>query len=529
MSFTRTRLQLLVVILLVFGVFFRFVNLDQKLYWFDEVYTSLRIAGYTATEVVQEVFNGQEIGPQDLKKYQSVSIKRGLPDTVRSLVLEDPHQTPLYYLIARWWAQWFGDSVTSLRSLSALISLLAFPCIYWLCIELFNSSTVGKVAVALIAVSPFHVLYAQEARPYALWTVAILLSSAALLRALRIQTNLAWGAYAATVILGVYSHLFFLLVMVSYIIYIFVTKEARFGKNIVNYLFASLLGLVAFAPWLFVINSGVQQIQSFTEWITFQVSLSSLLNSWVRNIGLFFLDVQPVNSGKLQPVYLLIVLLVVYALYFLYKKAQKQAWFVVTLIIVTALALVIPDLLLGGVRSTVTRYLIPCCLGIQIAIAYLIADQIAHSPLTNGSQRVGKVLMMMLAVTGIVSCALISQRDIWWNKLYVDYRSPQTAAIVNNNTRPLLISESHSSETLTIGNLLSLSHLLDSDVRLQLVVKPNLPRIPSSFDEVFLLDPSDSLRRRLEEEKTYKARAIFMPGKLWKLEKLKAGTEHSSK
>lgn len=44
--------------------------------------------------------------------------------------------------------------------------------------------------MALIAVSPFHVLYAQEAREYSLWTVTILLSSAALLRAMRVKTKL---------------------------------------------------------------------------------------------------------------------------------------------------------------------------------------------------------------------------------------------------------------------------------------------------------------------------------------------------
>lgn len=44
------RLYLLITILLVLGIFFRFVNLEQKVYWTDEVLTSSRIAGYTAKE-----------------------------------------------------------------------------------------------------------------------------------------------------------------------------------------------------------------------------------------------------------------------------------------------------------------------------------------------------------------------------------------------------------------------------------------------------------------------------------------------
>ncbi len=69
-----------------------------------------------------------------------------------------------------------------MRSLPAIISLLAFPCIHWLCLELFEESITGSVAIAVIAVSPFHLAYAQEARQYSLWVLITLLSSEALLR-----------------------------------------------------------------------------------------------------------------------------------------------------------------------------------------------------------------------------------------------------------------------------------------------------------------------------------------------------------
>ncbi|MEG3987264.1 hypothetical protein QUA13_08880 [Microcoleus sp. S28C3] len=46
------------------------------------------------------------------------------------------------------------------------------------------------IAVGLLAVSPLHVLYAQEARPYCLWPALILISCASLLRAMRLETKL---------------------------------------------------------------------------------------------------------------------------------------------------------------------------------------------------------------------------------------------------------------------------------------------------------------------------------------------------
>jgi hypothetical protein len=43
-----TSWQILLVIILVLGLFFRFANLDRKVYWSDETFTSLRVSGYTA-------------------------------------------------------------------------------------------------------------------------------------------------------------------------------------------------------------------------------------------------------------------------------------------------------------------------------------------------------------------------------------------------------------------------------------------------------------------------------------------------
>ncbi|HAZ43593.1 MAG TPA: hypothetical protein DCZ55_03710, partial [Cyanobacteria bacterium UBA11371] len=158
--------KVLTIVILVIGIFFRFLNLDLKVYWPDETFTSLRIAGYTEKEVVENIYQGQVIGLEDLQKYQRLNSEKGIGDTIKGLAIEEPQHTPFYYSMVRLWAQLFGDSVAIIRSLSAWISLLAFPCIYWLCIELFNSPVTGWVAIALLSISPFHVVYAPEARPY---------------------------------------------------------------------------------------------------------------------------------------------------------------------------------------------------------------------------------------------------------------------------------------------------------------------------------------------------------------------------
>ena len=109
-------LQCLIIALLLLGIFFRFVNLDRKLFWYDETVTAVRNAGYTRSEIVEQLFDGREIGVEDLQKYLHTNSQKGLLDTMHSLALEDPQHPPLYYAIARFWAKWFGNSAAVART-----------------------------------------------------------------------------------------------------------------------------------------------------------------------------------------------------------------------------------------------------------------------------------------------------------------------------------------------------------------------------------------------------------------------------
>ena len=68
-------LKILVVIVLMLGVFFRLFNIDRKVYWFDETFTSLRISGYTESEVVTKVCNGQVASQESKVKSQKSKVR----------------------------------------------------------------------------------------------------------------------------------------------------------------------------------------------------------------------------------------------------------------------------------------------------------------------------------------------------------------------------------------------------------------------------------------------------------------------
>ncbi|MBD2447264.1 glycosyltransferase family 39 protein [Nostoc sp. FACHB-152] len=507
-------------VILLLGIFFRFFNLNEKVYWHDEAYTSLRISGYTKAEFVHQVFDGQVIGVNSIQKYQRPNSEKGVTDTINSLAVDDSQHPPLYYVMLRLWVQIFGNSIIAIRSLSAIISLLAFPCIYWLCLELFESPRIALTSLVILAVSPLHILYAQEARQFSLWTVTILLESAVMLRAIRLRHQLWWRVYAVTVALGLYTFLFSGLVAIAHGIYIIVRERFRFTKTIKAYLTATSIGLIAFIPWIVVVINNLEQIDQTTASVQTRLSISSLVSAWLTNITYLFgdfwryepffpdLNFPGLRLGKfLTP---LILILVIYSFLFVYRQASPRVWlFIFILSGVTGLALILPDVIIGGKLSFRPRYFMPSYIGIQLAVSYLLATQIMSANLIT--RKFWQMILVILVCIGVLSCSVSSQAETWWNK--GSHANPQIARIINKTNKPLLISSNNS---LNIGDLMSLSHLLSEKVQIQLVIEPKMPQIPKGFSQIFLYNPSKAFQSKLEEK--YKLNLADKRGRLWQIE-----------
>ncbi|MBI3959227.1 MAG: glycosyltransferase family 39 protein, partial [Chloroflexi bacterium] len=79
---------------------------------------------------------------------------------------------PLYYTLLHGWIGLFGDLQGPVRGLSALCSTLAVPLFYAGVRRLVDRPT-ALIAVFILAISPFHVRFAQETRMYGLLTLAV--------------------------------------------------------------------------------------------------------------------------------------------------------------------------------------------------------------------------------------------------------------------------------------------------------------------------------------------------------------------
>ncbi|MGB8688087.1 MAG: glycosyltransferase family 39 protein, partial [Microcoleus sp.] len=482
--------------------------------------------------------------PSDLQKYQQINSEHNLTDTLNSLATEDPQHPPLYYILARYWAQWFGSSVTAMRSLAAVISLLVFPSIYWLAWELFESSNVAWMAIAIFAISPYHILFAQEARQYSLWTVTTILSSAALLRAMRatdanqnpIWLVYHWTIYAIMTTLGFYTHLLFVCVAAAHAIYVAIIANWRDVKTFIAYYVAALLALIAFMPSLVNVVENFNQIRSTTVWAE-QTSLLRLVTRWVGAVSIAFFDfgidgnASATQLALLIPLSIIILALVGYAIYLLCRQTPKRVWLLILLLIATtAFFLAVPDIMKGGRRSTNPRYLVPCYVGIQLAVAYLLSVKISSNFANFTHKKMWKLFIVALFSLGIVSGVISSQADIWWNKGSGWLRAElEVASAVNQASKPLIVSDAN------IAYIMPLSYRLEPKVKLLIeprcytscyknrdlaLAKPKIPRIPNGFSEVFLYKPSSALRSGIQQQ-NYQIDSVIgtVELNLWKLTK----------
>jgi mannosyltransferase len=127
------------------------------------------------------------IGSQGLWIDEAFSIwlaRQPLAGMIRWVATVDQHP-PLYYALLHAWVRVFGDGEAGVRMLSALCGILTIPMVYLLGRQMADER-VGLVGALILAVSPFHVRFSQEARMYAVLTLSaslVLYASAKLLGA----------------------------------------------------------------------------------------------------------------------------------------------------------------------------------------------------------------------------------------------------------------------------------------------------------------------------------------------------------
>jgi len=491
---------------ILLGIGFRFFEIDRKLYWHDEAYTSIRAAGFTRQEIDDELFQNRIVPAPELQKYQRIKPGSTEADTIRSLALEDPQHPPLYFLMARWWMQQFGSSLTASRSLPAILSLLSLPLMYALARELFASNLVALLATALLALSPFDILFAQTARQYSLLTATVIGSSWLLLRAVRLRGWQNWVFYSLAIALGFYTHPFFSLTLIGHGVFIIsywlFVKKTKLRGHVTNsqFFLAVTAALILYIPWIYVLATNLERASATTDWTRVSPGWLYLVKLWALSFTALFFDFD-FGFDNLWT-YLLrlpFLLLIAAALYTICSRTSSSTWlFLVTSIFVPFSILALPDLILGGKRSAVSRYLISCFPGVQLAVAYLLASNV------KTQQRFWQVILALVFTASLASCTVSAFSDTWWSK-DLSYFNAEVAkiinkeAIANRSIKDTIVISDRGNDFTNMGDLLSLSYLLDKDVRLILMSQSPEIEMLNKYSAPLVFRPSEKLRSALKQ------------------------------
>ncbi|MBL7196807.1 MAG: glycosyltransferase family 39 protein [Candidatus Omnitrophica bacterium] len=153
---------------------------------------------------------------------------------------------PLYYAILSGWIRLFGLSEISLRFPSLLFSLACIPVIFLLGKELFNKSA-GLYASLIIALSPFHLWYAQEARPYSIMVFFGLLSAYFQTLFMKREQNKFLYFYAISSICGLYSNYHYIFLLITQLLWCLIFSGKRWS---LKRFIVSISILFVFAPQL---------------------------------------------------------------------------------------------------------------------------------------------------------------------------------------------------------------------------------------------------------------------------------------
>jgi uncharacterized membrane protein len=163
--------------------------------------------------------------------------------------------------------------------------------------------------------------------------------------------------------------------------------------------------------------------------------------------------------------------------------------------------------------------MIPAYLGIQLSVSYLLGSKINPTISSNRLHQFWKLILLALLTSGVISCVIISQSQTWWNNL-TDTDNRQLAQIINQTSNPLVIQEIDSvPPRYNVFNLISLSYLLNSEVKFKFIPKNTVTQIPQEFSNIFFMAPSNALQSGIEKD--YRTKIEPLDGnpesRLWKL------------
>lgn len=322
-------------LILLLGLVLRIISLNQSL-WLDEAINTLAVKNYS------------------------------LVDLITQYARADFHP-PGWFIILWFWTKIFGYSEIAVRIPSVIFGLLTIWIVYSIGKKLI-SKELGIIAALLLSINPLHVYYSQEARMYALATLAVSVNILVILKLVKGEK--------LNFIFLIFSNIFVLIS--DYLAYFIFSAEFIFLLNYKKDLIKK---------WLIALSSallfGVWWIPTFLGQLDVGSVASSNLPTWKFVNGAFDFKTLPLTFVKFiigrisladKTLYLVILLPICTLFAFLLYRGIKSIndfqrklliiWIIAPLFLATAISLVVPVYNYFRVLYVLSPFIILISLGI---------------------------------------------------------------------------------------------------------------------------------------------------------------------
>ena len=316
------------------GLGLRFLNLDLKPLWTDEFATMVFSLGHSfRTLPLNQVLTLDGL----LQPLQVVPLV-GPKAVVEHLMAESTHP-PLYFLLAHFWMRLFPSNegwvtIWAVRSLPALLGASSIPAMFGLGWLAFRSRLIAHLAALLMAVSPYAVYLAQEARHYTLVSLWVIASLSCWVLVLQIGSKSKplplWlgGVWIAVNACGMATHYFFVLTLFAEALVLLgfrlksSTASPKFWWRIGAIALGTAIGVLVWIPaWQSVYGNDLTtwiyaEGRSGLQWLD---PLIQALAGWITMF--IFLPVQaPIRWLAIASVVMMLVIIVWFA------KVMYRGW-----------------------------------------------------------------------------------------------------------------------------------------------------------------------------------------------------------
>ena len=296
----RFKIDLFFIIILISASALRIYNINKYDLWFDELGSSKY--SYQNIKKASQIFNLSE------------------KDIFLSNSKNDPHST-FYYLIVYLFTFIFKNHL-NLRFISVFSSILSILAIYKLSRFLFDKET-GIYASLLMALSPFQIWYAQEARAYALSSFLSILMIFYIFKSLNSNKIKDWILLTLisyiSILISYYSFLF---ILCSLFIVLSPNNKTKFS----NWFYSFIAIIIPTCLYSYLFKSHFDFVKN-DFWLS-EPSLITILNTFqVYSLG-YFGKTEQLLAGSL-----LFLSLFLYGIYSSFKINKGHAYSILGLLI----------------------------------------------------------------------------------------------------------------------------------------------------------------------------------------------------